>query len=298
MWIREKQGAKEFHSDGRITLLDLDQRLSVPRRDLSGAFPASLQPPRRERAALPELIDSAVQGRGYWVEFVEGAAVEAGVQPGDVILTIAGKAARRHQDVADCVEDRWANERVAVRVPRAGMPLDLTMRLRAEGATPFNVRSGDFATMFEHDAPVVARECGGPVVDLTGKAIGVTIARGPYGCVGNGRKSRRTASRSRRQCPTTFWHSWNDGERRWMVYKLGPQGGSWSGLKRSMPPNLGRPIWRALTVSGVQERHRKWVDHRTGLRWHYVEIALPIRLPAGVVVGVLLTSFQVPRIAY
>ena len=156
--------------------------VSVPRRDLPGPFPASLEPPR-ETGRLPELIGSAVQGRGYWVEFIEGAAAEAGFQPGDVILTIAGKAVRRHQDLADCVKDRWANKRVAVRLLRAGKPLDLTMRLRAEGATPFNVRSGDFPTMFEHDA-VLARECGGPVVDLTGKAVGITIARGPYGCVG------------------------------------------------------------------------------------------------------------------
>jgi len=156
--------------------------VSVPRRDLPGPFPARIEPPRRQRATLPELIGSAVQGRGYWVEFVEGMAAAAGIQPGDVILTIAGKAVRRHQDLADCVEDRWASERVAVRLLRAGKPLDLTMRLRAEGASPFNLRSGDFPTMFEHDAPLLARECGGPVVDLTGKAVGITIARGFYGC--------------------------------------------------------------------------------------------------------------------
>ncbi len=158
--------------------------VTVPRRDLKGPFPARVDPPRKMPAALPEVIGSAVQGRGYWVEHVEGKAAAAGIRPSDVILTIAGKAVRRHQDLADCVKGRWAGERVPVRLLRNGKPVELTLALRAEGQSPFSVRGDDFPTVFEHDAPLLAHECGGPVVGLDGKALGITIARvGPHGCM-------------------------------------------------------------------------------------------------------------------
>jgi serine protease Do len=159
--------------------------VSVPRRDLEGPFPTRIDPPRKQPAVLPEVIGSAVQGRGYWVEFVEGKAAAAGIQPGDVILTIADKAVRRHQDLADCVKGHFAGERVPVRVYRAGKTLEFTMSLRAEGqSAPFSSRADDFPMVFEHDAPVLASECGGPVVDLAGKTLGITIARvGPHGCM-------------------------------------------------------------------------------------------------------------------
>jgi serine protease Do len=158
--------------------------VSVPRRDLAGPFPTRVDPTRKQPAVLPEVIGSAVQGRGYWVEFVEGRAAAAGIQPGDVILTIADKAVRRHQDLADCVKGHFAGERMLVRVNRAGKTLEFTMVLRAEGSSPFSSRADDFPTVFEHDAPVLASECGGPAVDQAGQALGVTIARvGPHGCM-------------------------------------------------------------------------------------------------------------------
>jgi serine protease Do len=159
--------------------------VSVPRRDLAGPYPRQVEPPRKRLASPPEVIGSAVQGRGYWVEFVEGKAAEAGVRPGDVILTIAGKEVRRHTDLAECVRGRRAGERVPVCVNRAGKTLDLTLRLRAEGdSATMNRRDDDFPTVFEHDVPLAAHELGGPVVDLSGKVVGVSIARvGPHGCM-------------------------------------------------------------------------------------------------------------------
>ncbi len=159
--------------------------VSVPRRDLPGPFPTRVDPPRKRPAALPEVIGSAVQGRGYWVEFVEGRAAAAGIQPGDVILTIAGKPVRRHQDLADCVKGHWAGQRVPVRVHRAGKTFECTMRLRAEGeSSSVSLRADDFPAVFEHDMPILNYECGGPVVDLAGKALGITIARvGKHGCM-------------------------------------------------------------------------------------------------------------------
>ena len=41
----------------------------------------------------------------------------------------------------------------------------------------------DFPTLFEHDIPLSLAQCGGPVVDLSGKAVGMTMYRGAYGCM-------------------------------------------------------------------------------------------------------------------
>ncbi|HTU91506.1 MAG TPA: trypsin-like peptidase domain-containing protein [Gemmataceae bacterium] len=156
--------------------------VSVPRRDQAGPFPAKLVHPPPQPALLPEVIGSAVQGRGYWVEYVQGNAEAAGIQPGDVILTIADVAVRRHADLAECVRGRWAGERVPVRLLRAGKPIQVNLLLRAERPPTLSFRRDDFPTFFEHDLPLTDRECGGPVVDLQDKALGITIARDAYGC--------------------------------------------------------------------------------------------------------------------
>jgi serine protease Do len=156
--------------------------VSVARRDLQGPFPARVEPMPRMRATLPEVIGSAVQGRGYWVEFVDGRAADAGIQPGDVLLTIGGHAVRGHADLARCIEGRWAGESVKVELLRTGRRHEVTMSLRANGEPRYSVRNDRFPTVFEHDAPLHADECGGPVLDLEGNALGITIARAPQGC--------------------------------------------------------------------------------------------------------------------
>lgn len=157
--------------------------VGVPRRDLPGPFPTKILPYRKAPAALPEVIGSAVQGRGYWVEFVEGRAAAAGLQPGDIILTIAGTPVRSHQDLATCVRSRMAGERVTVRVNRAGKPLDLTMALRPDALFVSAGRQGDFPTVVETDLPLAANEEGGPVVDLRGRAVGITLGRTAIGAL-------------------------------------------------------------------------------------------------------------------
>jgi hypothetical protein len=124
-----------------------------------------------------------VQGRGYWVEFVDGRAADAGIQPGDVLLSIGGHAVRGHADLARCIDGRWAGEPVKVELLRAGRRLEVTMLLRANGEPRYSVRNDRFPTVFEHDAPLHADECGGPVLDLEGNALGITIARVPQGCL-------------------------------------------------------------------------------------------------------------------
>ena len=41
----------------------------------------------------------------------------------------------------------------------------------------------DFPEFFEHDMPLLPSQCGGPVIDLDGRAVGITVFRGEYGCM-------------------------------------------------------------------------------------------------------------------
>ncbi len=158
--------------------------VSAGRRDWPGPHPTTVLRARPEPATLPEVIGSAVQGRGYWVEYAEGEAARAGIEPGDVLLSIGGTPVRSHEDLAGCVRGRLAGDRVPVRLVRAGRNVELVMPLRARSGSGFTYRPGGYPTAFEHDLPLDAGECGGPVVGLDGKALGVTLARvGGSGCM-------------------------------------------------------------------------------------------------------------------
>ncbi len=155
--------------------------VSVSRRNLNGPFPAKLNTPQKTPAELPEILGSPVRGRGYWVEHVEGRMAMAGVQPGDVILSIADTPIRDHPDLAASVRGRFAGEQVSVRATRAGKSIGLTMTLRANQLRAFGGRSDDFPTILEHDLALNDFEYGGPLVDRRGKVIGIAISTGPAG---------------------------------------------------------------------------------------------------------------------
>ena len=48
---------------------------------------------------------------------------------------------------------------------------------RFQASQGASYRKNEFPTMSETDLPVFSYECGGPVVDLAGRVVGITIAR-------------------------------------------------------------------------------------------------------------------------
>jgi len=145
-----------------------------------------------------------VSGVGYRVETSGGDAAAAGIRPGDVILTIAGspvpdngeirrsvgknRSDEAHFTFRTIVEGRRAGERVPVRLLRGGRPIELSLVLR-------KVPDPDFGSDFESDhsdapptvitadIPVLPHECGAPVVDIDGTAVGLVISR--FGVTGS-----------------------------------------------------------------------------------------------------------------
>jgi serine protease Do len=149
--------------------------ISVPRRDLQGPFPTRVA---RRGAKRPGVFGRQT-APGYLVDSVQlGEAYDAGIRPGDVVLTIAGQDVRDDADLLNCVIGTVEGQRVRVGLLRNGQRLDLILTLLAD-ARPF----AGFPTFFEHDMPLAPDKCGGPVVDLAGELVGITLYRGPYGCM-------------------------------------------------------------------------------------------------------------------
>jgi hypothetical protein len=71
-----------------------------------------------------------------------------------------------------------------VQLLRAGKQFTVKLQMRAEGESVVSLRKDDFPTVFEHDTPLLIQECGGPIVGLDGKSLGINIAPvGPHGCM-------------------------------------------------------------------------------------------------------------------
>jgi len=190
--------------------------VSVPRRDLPDPSPPTYTLPLRVAACRPEIFGRVRRNDGrylreivgmdrpssYLVGLVFGRAWSAGVRPGDRLLRVDGRPVRRDPDYAEAVAGRLSTEVVdkdlieavkarlssdvvPVLLKRDGETIELALPLAGVpqllGARQ-NCRADDFPTVLECAVPFFSHECGGPIVDLSGRAVGVSIALvGPHG---------------------------------------------------------------------------------------------------------------------
>jgi S1-C subfamily serine protease len=98
------------------------------------------------------------------------------------LYSINGRRIQAEEDILAAVNHRRAGEVVPVRLERAGKMMDLQLPLTPKTLPGTNYRADDFPTVIECAVPFYSYECGGPIVDITGRVIGVTIARvAPHG---------------------------------------------------------------------------------------------------------------------
>ena len=128
------------------------------------------------------LVVSAVQN--------DMGAAQAGVRPGDVLLRLGGNALIETRDLIDPLRDVSAGDTMELTVQRDGerLTLDVTLMNRPvnlKDRTDFMNQMGNtlsrrrdgFDAVFQHDATIEPEQCGGPLVDLDGRLIGINIAR-------------------------------------------------------------------------------------------------------------------------
>jgi serine protease Do len=121
-------------------------------------------------------------------------AEKAGVKPGDVIVAVDGTTVTDIEQVIDILREFRDGQTVQIRFERAGQQFNtsiemMTPRAGQEGYDMFsnereNRFSGDVSLRsegseqaLEHDTVLEPWQCGGPLVNLDGQAIGLNIAR-------------------------------------------------------------------------------------------------------------------------
>ena len=117
-------------------------------------------------------------------------AAAAGVRPGDTLLELGGFALDSADTLREALADTAAGDTRTLRVGRGddeleldvtlmNRPLNLRDRTDAMNAMGNGVsrRRDGFETVFQHDATLEPNQCGGVLVDLDGRVVGVNIAR-------------------------------------------------------------------------------------------------------------------------
>jgi serine protease Do len=115
------------------------------------------------------------------------AAAKAKLEKGDIILTIDGEMIKDAPSVPKKLGKYKPNEVVTIRVKRGSEEKEFKITLGKRPADRTDVqnhmggelsdRRTGFPTFLQHDTVLKPSDCGGPLVDLEGKAVGINIAR-------------------------------------------------------------------------------------------------------------------------
>jgi serine protease Do len=118
-------------------------------------------------------------------------AEKAGIAIDDVFVSIDGKPVTTREDLTDAIQAHRLGDSVKIVLMRGEKQLELiaTVGKRQEGAPtrsdrmnrmggPLSARNTGFPSVIQHDTVLKPNECGGPLVTLDGKVIGLNIARG------------------------------------------------------------------------------------------------------------------------
>jgi len=122
--------------------------------------------------------------------FPGGGAAEAGLQVGDVITAVAGETVDSRDALMGRLRRFRPGDTLPLIVRRGEKEQEVKATLRNELATfvdrqakqnlmagPLSVRSSGFDHALQHDTVLRPEDCGGPVTDMTGRVVGLNIAR-------------------------------------------------------------------------------------------------------------------------
>lgn len=164
--------------------------VSVMTRDLSGFDARDTLNNNRGYIGI-NLTDKDEPDGGAKVTGVspKGGAAKAGLKRNDVIFELNGKPVAGPTALRESLENYRPGEKVTVKVRRGEEELEYKVTLTKMPEDPTrsdiqNTMGGDlsgrrtgFPAVLQTDMIVDPKNCGGPVVDLDGKVLGVCIAR-------------------------------------------------------------------------------------------------------------------------
>ncbi|HVJ87243.1 MAG TPA: PDZ domain-containing protein [Caulifigura sp.] len=132
-----------------------------------------------------------VGGTARILEVLEDSGAKAaGLKPGDLVVRCDDKEITGSGSLQYQIRQRKPGEEVTLRILRDDKPetvkVTLThpfgdflsqFALQNRMGTDISKRADDYPEVFSHDGDVRPEECGGPLLDLDGKVIGINIAR-------------------------------------------------------------------------------------------------------------------------
>lgn len=133
------------------------------------------------------------EGRGAIIRNVipHSPAEKAGLQVGDIITHVDGVHRKDHSQLIEQVKNHRPGEKIQLLLIRDDETMKIELQLarilsnqskkremQNETGVGISIRRDGFAAVFQHDAALPPSKCGGPVVSLDGKVVGINIARG------------------------------------------------------------------------------------------------------------------------
>ncbi len=115
-------------------------------------------------------------------------AEKAGLMVNDIVTHIAGKKIVDTESMQNAVQRHRPGEEIAIRFVRDGEETEVKVTLakrpqfllgnpQERMGSALSNRRGGFPTILQHDTIIKPSDCGGPLVDLDGKVVGINIAR-------------------------------------------------------------------------------------------------------------------------
>lgn len=154
--------------------------ISANSREIFGAVPVVMGVSLSDEDGEMEVL-KVTEGSG---------AEEAGLQKGDVLLQINGEDVNEHEALQNALRSKEADEVVDLLYRRGDEELEAKIKLRArykfyrgsrdrndQMSGRYSVRRDSFPMVLQHDIPLSRRSCGGPLLDLKGRCLGMNIAR-------------------------------------------------------------------------------------------------------------------------
>ena len=156
-----------------------------------------LELPTASQGFLGVQLDRNYGGSGAQVvRLLEGGAAKRdGIKLSDVILSINGDDVSGLNDVINRIKGCAPNQPIALRVLRDNVirTVDVTLTPRfvsddQDALLPYysgsdlagkfaSIHNSGFPQVIQHDTDLFPHQCGGPLLDISGKAVGMNIAR-------------------------------------------------------------------------------------------------------------------------
>ena len=162
--------------------------VSVASRNVSSKGPNISAPPANS-GYLGVSIDTDGVGVKVAQVLPDTGAAKAGVKTNDKILTVNGKEVADAEAFMNTLMRMKAGDVVKLKLMRGDKEMEIEATL---GKRPANANRGDFQnalgselsirrtgfpTILQHDSVIKPSDCGGPLVDLDGRVVGINIAR-------------------------------------------------------------------------------------------------------------------------